>query len=157
MHMSNIQKRGFTLIEMMVYMAVLVLVAGALIMTFLSFDTVIVRNQTERVLASEARTALEYMVQEIRQADAVDVGLSTFDTSPGVLMLTEGAGSTEFYVEDGFIKMNANGSEVGQLTSDAVVVESVVFNRYVGTRTDLVRITMTLSADSKVSSTERTF
>ncbi len=149
--------RGFTLVETLVYMAVFVLVAIALVMTFLSFDTVFLRNKLERVVANEAQTSLEYIAQAIRQADSVNTGLSTFDTASGVLALEGGATSTRIYTSGGLLMLDVEGVTVGPLTSDAVTVEGITFNHQVGTLTDLIRVTLTISADNKAASTTKTF
>lgn len=149
--------RGFTLIETLVYMSVLVLVVGALVTTFLSFDTVLLRNKTERVLTKEAQSGLEFMVQAIRQSDAVNTGLSTFNSSPGTLAITNGATTTRFYVSSGVLMMDQNGVALGPLTSDAVVLESLTFNHQTGSTSELVRVQMTLSAHNNAASTTRAF
>jgi type II secretory pathway pseudopilin PulG len=148
---------GFTLIETLVYMAVLVIVVGALVTTFLSFNTVLVRNATERVLTKEAQASFEYIVQAIRQSDSVNTGMSTFNTSPGTLALTEGATSTRFYVASGVLMFEQNGVAVGPLTSDAATLESLVFNHQTGSTSELVRVEMTLSSHNTSASTTRTF
>ena len=153
----SVTQKGFTLIEVLVYIAVLVIVAGALISTFLSFDTVLIRNKTERVLTQEARMSLELISQSIRDASAVDTGLSTFDASPGVLALTAGATTTRFYVSGGTLMYAVNGVDVGPLTSKAITIQNITFNRQVGSSTELVRVALTLSAHSKTASSTRTF
>ncbi len=153
----QVTHRGYTLIETLVYIGVFVLVAMALVVTFLSFDTVFLRNNTERIVINEAQTSLEYIAQAIRQADSVNTGLSTFDNPSGVLVLNEGATSTRIYMSGGAVMLEVEGTSVGPLTSDAVTVDAITFNHYVGTITDLVRVSLTLSAQNKAASTTRTF
>jgi Tfp pilus assembly protein PilW len=151
------RQHGFSLVEMLVYVAVVVFVAGALISTFLSLNTVLLRNRTERELAESARASLERIERDIRNADSINTALSTLGSNPGVLVLTGTGTTTKFYVSSSTLMLNVNGVDLGPLTSDAVTVRSIVFNRYVGTTTDLVRVTLTLSAVSKAASTTRTF
>jgi Tfp pilus assembly protein PilW len=150
-------KKGFSLIEVMVYLAVTVLLAGALITSFISLSTVLARNATERALTTSAQVSLERMVRTARSAESVNTGLSTLDTSMGALALTESATTTRFYVSGDALMVSVNGTELGPLTSDAVSVEDVVFHRYVASTSEMVRMELTLSAVSKAASSTRTF
>jgi len=149
--------RGFSLIETLVYIAVTVLVSYAGVTTFLSLNTVLIRNQTERTLGHSANVSLERMVRDIRSAVSVNVGGSTLGTSPGVLALSQGATTTTFSVSGGNVVVAVNGTNLGPLTSDAVTVQNLTFTRYVATTTEMVRVALTLSANSKAASTTRTF
>lgn len=156
MNIARKTERGFTLVEMLVYMSVFMLIASALVITFLSFDTTLIRNKTERVLAQEARVGLEHMLLSIRHADSVDTGLSTLDSSPGELVL-DGDEETRFYVSGGILMMDIDGTTLGPITSDAVTVENITFNYQSNTATDIVRIELTLSSETKAASSTRTF
>jgi prepilin-type N-terminal cleavage/methylation domain-containing protein len=150
------KEKGFSLVEMLVYMAVFLLIASALVITFLSFDTTLIRNKTERVLAQEARVGLEHMLLAIRHADSVDTVLSTLDTSPGELIL-EGDETIRFYLSGGILIMEVDGETLGPITSDAVTVEDITFNYQSSAATDVVRIELELSSVTKAASTTRTF
>ena len=154
---SRYGQHGFSLVEVLVYLAVTVLVAGALITTFLSLDTVLLRNRTERELTESSRVSLERIVRDMRLADGVNTTQSTFGATAGALALTDGATTTRFFVESNVLKMSINGVTVGPITSNSVTVQSFVVRRYVGTETDLVRVALTLSATSKAASSTRTY
>jgi type II secretory pathway pseudopilin PulG len=155
--MKQSHTQGFTLVEMLVYLAVTLLVAVAGVATFLSLNTALIRNQTERALTHAAQATLERMVRDIRGARVVDGAQSTFGTSPGVLEVEDGATTTQFSVSNGRVVVTQNGIELGPLTSDGVSVDTLVFTRYTGTSTELIRIALTLHAESKAASTTRTF
>jgi type II secretory pathway pseudopilin PulG len=154
---SNCARSGFSLVEVMVYLAVLVLIAGALITTFLSLNTVLVRNKTERELTQAASVSMERIVRAIQSADSVNMGLSTLDTNASILTLTATPTTTQFYLTDDTLMMSEDGTEVGPLTSDSVSVQSFVANRFMGSTTEMVRVALTLSAQSNTSSSTRTF
>ncbi len=142
---------------MLVYMAVLILVVGALVTTFLSLDTVFIRNKTDRELTHAATVSLERIVRTIKDADSVDTGLSTLGSSPGVLVLESGTTTTRFYVSSSTLVVSKNGTVVGPLTSDEVQVDRLVFQRYTNSETELVRVSLTVSNHSKAASSTRTF
>ena len=156
MNLVRNAQKGFTLVEMLVYMAVFMLIASALVITFLSFDTTLIRNKTERVLAQEARVGLEHILLAIRHADSVDVTMSTLDSSPGELVL-DGDEETRFYISGGILMMDVEGTTLGPITSDAVTVDDITFNHQSGIATDIVRVELVLSSNTKALSTTRTF
>ena len=150
-------KRGFSLIEMLVYIAVLVSVTLAGVLTYLSLSTNLVRYETERAMSHAAQVSLERMVRDIREATSIDLGLSTLGTSPGVLTLVSGATTTKFSLSSGNVLLTRNGVDIGPLTNDNVTVNQLLFRRYSGTSTELIRIALTLSASNKAASTTQTF
>ena len=149
--------KGFSLVEMMVYLAIMLLLAGALITTFFSLGTVLERNATERALTRGAQVSFERISRIIRSADTVNLGLSTLGTSMGTLALNESATTTRFYISGGNLVIEVNGVEHGPLTCDSITVQNVVFNRYVGSTTEMVRVALTLSAVGRSSSSTQTF
>jgi hypothetical protein len=140
-----------------VYLGVTVLVTLAGVSTFLSLDTVLLRNSTERTLAHEASVALERMVRTIRDADSIHLGLSSFDVNMGSLALDTMGTTTVFSVSNGNLTVAENGLPLGDITSDSVTVENVVYTRYTNTDTELVRVALTLSTSNKAASSTRTF
>lgn len=148
---------GFSLVETVVYLGIIVLVAGALITTFLSLSTTLARNTAERELTHSANASLERIVRDIRSAASVNTGLSTFGTSTGALALLASGTTTRFYIANGNLMVSLNGVELGPLTSEQVTVQSLVFHHYVGSTTDMVRAALTLSATSKAASSTHTF
>jgi type II secretory pathway pseudopilin PulG len=150
-------KRGFSIIEMLVYIAVLVSVTLAGVLTYLSLSTNLVRYETERAMSHAAQVSLERMVRDIREATSIDLGLSTLGTSPGVLTLVSGATTTKFSLSSGNVLLSRNGVDIGPLTNDNVTVSQLLFTRYSGTATELIRIALTLSASNKAASTTQTF
>jgi type II secretory pathway pseudopilin PulG len=149
--------RGFSLIEMLVYLAVTVLVSLAGVLTYLSLDDVMVRNETERAVNHSAIVALERIGYEIRQATGVNVVQSTFGVSPSELTLSRGATTTNFEVVGNALMLTVNGVTLGTLTGEDVIVEDFVVHRYVGTTTELVRVALTMSGNSKAATTTRTY
>lgn len=149
--------RGFSIIEVLVYIAVLVLIAGAVVTTYLSLDIVLLRNQTERELTGAAEITLERMLRDIREAESVNMGVSTLGSSPGVLAVQSAATATRFYLSGNSIAVDVNGVPRGPLTPDSVSVQNLMFRRYQNAGTEMVRIALTLSATNKAASTTRTY
>lgn len=149
--------KGFSLVEVLVYIAVMVLVSVTGVLTYLSLDTMLVRNATERAVSHAAQVALERISREIRSASSVNAAQSSFGASPSVLTLNAGATTTKFAVVADALVLTVNGTEIGPLTGENVAVEDFMVNFYSGTTTDMVRVALTVSAETKAASTTRTY
>ena len=107
------KKGGFSLVEVLVYMAVLTVVLSILISSLS-----LVAEFQERVVAGKAvdrsaSIALDRVIREVRSSDSVDMAGSVFDVPEGVLVLQrDGAGTTTFSVSEyGELYVNKNGTE----------------------------------------------
>lgn len=150
-------RRGFTLIEMLVYIAVLVLAVSAMVTLFLSLNTTLARNQVERALTHSAEVTLERMVRDIRAAATADTTVANQLT-----LQTEGAATTTVFSLSGTqVAYSINGTDYGFLTSDAIQVDNLTFTAYehIGTEleTTLVRVALTLSVSTRAASSTRTY
>ncbi len=148
---------GFSLMEILVYLAILLVVSLIVIGTFLSLKGVFGQARAHHVLAEAGETTLERIVFETERASTVDVAGSTFDTSPGVLALSNGTETREFSLSGTQLHVIENGVDMGPLTPATVVVDSLVFSHYVNTHTDAVRISLTLHVLGSTPSLTRTF
>lgn len=150
-------QKGFSLVEMLVYIAVLVLVSMAVVLTFFSLRDTFERNRVERELADAATNVLERIGRDARNAESIDVLLSTLGTSPGTLVLNSGATTTSFYIATGTVAVSVNSSEIGPLVPQGVSVDSLIFRRYTNAATEAVRIELILSVSGSFASSTKSF
>jgi prepilin-type N-terminal cleavage/methylation domain-containing protein len=156
--MKTIFKKGFTLTEMLIYVAILsmlmVVVISTLVTMTRSYNTLKVSKQ----LNHAAVASMERMTREIRSAQSIVTAQSTFDGHPGRLYLQiASATTTEFFVDGGVLKLNQNGSYVGPLTSNEVQVTGLVFNRITTANSEAVRINLTLESTAGDKTKTETF
>src|SRR5690242_8085745 len=92
--------KGFTLLEFILYFALLAMVMGAV--TIFAVDLVKTRNKTRIVAEIEqnARLGLSRILRSIRTASQLNVGASTFDSDNGVLSLGMASGAVDPTVFD---------------------------------------------------------
>ena len=152
-----ISSRGFSLVEVLVYLGILILVVIVSIEMFISFDLVLMRNAAERELTTSASVSLERMLRDFRAADIIDLTPSTFDVSPGTLTLVQGTTTIAYTLSGGNLLVSVNGLVPIPLTGDTITVDSLVFSRYAENGLELVRVALTLSTHSKIASSTRTF
>ena len=143
--------RGISLVETLLYTAilsiVLLVVAETLIAVTRSSGNLRAAQRIER----DAGFALERMVREIRDAEAVDAAGSTLGAHPGVLALnaTTVSGSPRavlFYLENGVVYLKEDGVVVGPLSSAQTSAANLVFRRIPTGRSEGVKIELTLSS-----------
>lgn len=149
--MRHINKKnsGFSLIEMLVFIAVAAFVVVIIVNSLNIYLRVYGTFRATSYITTSAMDTLERMTREVKLASSVDVGLSTFDISPGVLVLntTDSAGDPaviEFYVDDSSVYMKRNNNIIGSLTGDDTSVNSLIFSHLTNTNSELVKIELDL-------------
>lgn len=155
---SFIQKqRGMSIVDTMVYIAVLVILTSAAVTAIFSLNTVFERNKSERVLTDAATMVLERFTRDVRDADTVNLLLSTLAASSSVVVLENSATTTTYSVTDGKVMLDVEGVSYGALTPDAVLVQNFSVVRYAGTQSDALRLTLDLATYGKFASTTEKF
>lgn len=147
------QQRGFTLIEMIFYIALLVLVVTASIAVLLSLSETFAQYRAEQQVTRSAATALERILFDIRDADTVTAATST---DPGYLTVTVNGESRAYTLNSGRVHLAIDGSDLGPLTDSDVTVDTLRFYDYAST-TNFVRVELTLSAGSGDTVYTKTF
>lgn len=141
-------QKGFSLVEMIIYVSILSLVMFVVVNTFISFGGTYREVRMHRAIDTSALTSLERMTRDVRGATNIVINQSTLGSTPGVLVLNavDGAVSTttRFYVDDGVLKVDVNSVYSGPLTLTQTSVTSLSFNRLVSTSSEAVKIDMTL-------------
>lgn len=149
--------QGFTIIESLVYIVVVVLIAGAMVTTFLSLDDVLLRNRSERMITNDITVTFERMMKDIREAESAESD-SDGNGTHNDLELTSGATTTKFYESGGKIVVDVNGAILGPLTSEEVVVDNLSFTKYMaGPTTTMIRAEIELSITNKAIATTKTY
>lgn len=140
--------RGFTLVEMIIYIAILTLVFMVITTTLLSFTSSYRVLSVRRAIEHSAIESLERMTRDIRAAASIDTGNSSLGVSPGVLTIIGpgNATTTKFHVQDGILAIDVNGVYKGPITTSDVTITNLTFNQLTTTYSKAVKIDMTLQA-----------
>ncbi len=150
-HSTN--RRGFSLLEMLIYTALVALIATIIIESFIPLArSYAVLIASSRVSASGS-AALERIVREVRDASAVGAG-STFGSSPGTLVLTSFPQDRTITLSSGRVQLQEGTGVPYPLTASNVVVSKLIFYSIQnGTNSRTISIDMEL--ESTVGSTTR--
>jgi hypothetical protein len=133
--------------EIMVYLAILIMVSTAAVGLLISLDGVLDHYRIETALYRSSTNVLEQIMVELREANEFDAGSSVVNNSAtGKLVLrTEGV-ATQFERVGGALELTINGDNKGNLLSEAVTVTDFTVYQYsTGTGT-MVRVKLRLRA-----------
>ncbi|OIP77403.1 MAG: hypothetical protein AUK16_01940 [Parcubacteria group bacterium CG2_30_44_11] len=137
---------GFSLVEMLVYIALLVIVMTAAISTILSFSEAFVGYKTEKVLTRQLSDVVERLQYDIRNSIAVNAVGSTLDVTPGTLVLDRIGSSVTYTLAAGVVTVAENTGPALPLTGGVVTVTALTFSQFDSGVTELVRLEITATA-----------
>lgn len=135
-------KSGFSLVEMLIYVALLVLILMSVVNIVFSFSKSYEQLVALRVAEHTGLTSMERMIRDIHGGTSVDTAESIFNVSPGALTIVTLATTTKFYVVDGELRVDVNGEYIGPLSSSAAKLSSLVFQLIETDNSQAVRIEM---------------
>lgn len=144
--------RGFTLIELIIYIAVVSVVLLAFVTFTLRFANSRAKARVIGEVQYNGRLIQERLSDAFRHAEAVNTGASTFTTDPGVLSLdivdvAEDPTIFSLSADDGNFQVNLAGSGNTLITSDAVSVSNLVFTNLTSSEdVGVVRVEFTVAA-----------
>jgi len=160
MNLSIKNKTGFTLIEILIYASLLVLLIVLMANAVASLSHIIVEAKTERAIRSSAEAAIERITREIRFAQTVDTGTSSFGTHPSTLVLTsidpftEAPQTVTISFASNQVTIKKGTGAVETLTSDSVTVTNLVFRHIVnGATSESIRTELTIENKSFYTTT----
>ncbi len=152
---QNSQK-GMTLIETIIYMALLVLLLGAIINSILVLTTHYRAVRGVREIEDSGIAVLDRMTRDIRSADDVLTSVSNFNVSPGRLTviardpITGQGTTTAFLVENNRVVVYENGAYVGPLTKQSVVIVGFTVRLVDTANADAIKIELSMQSGQAV-------
>lgn len=157
--MINSKKSGFTLTEILVYSAMVVLIMVAIITFGLSAIRAGVKIKTNTEVIENARRAIEVVSYEIKKSKSVYAPTSVFGSSPGQLSLEQSAdlssgeasGFVDFFKCQESLCLRRESSNPVLLTSDKVRIANLVFKQLLNSES-MPSVQIVLKVESAVAS-----
>ncbi|MEK9209440.1 MAG: type II secretion system protein [Patescibacteria group bacterium] len=147
---------GFTLIEVLIYAAIFAVVSVLVLDVIFLMAKTTKQLKAGRDINSAAASIIERMTREIKLADGIDVSESSFDASPGKLVLnsidfkTEESATIAFYLAGTNLMMQKDSLAAEALNSPKVKVSSLVFREVENSvQSKAVKIELEIKALSK--------
>lgn len=143
----QVRAAGFTLIEVMVYLFILIIVSTASVGLLLSLDDFIYQYKIETALYRSSTNVLEPIMVALREGDTLNVGSSVFnDPLTGKLVVQNGGVTTEFALVSGALELTVDGDNKGNLLSDGVTASGFTVYSYSTGSGTFVRVRLDLDA-----------
>lgn len=143
---SITKNRGFTLIEILLYM----LIVTIMLFAIMSFAMQVMTVNTKSVNIQEIQTNIDYIGNKfsssIQSASSIDDGNSIFDNDIGTLSLNMpdlGKSPTAIYLENSEVYLQEGSSQAVKISSDSMKCTQLKFTKIVQAKTpDMVTIDM---------------
>lgn len=148
-----IKQRGFTLIELILYVAIIALVIGALVPFAWNVIGTQAKSNTQQEVSSQARYLSERLKYEIRNAKGINTGTSQFDVnlvsnSSQQLSLVKDSphDPTVINVVNGKVMIKQGSSAAVALHSADTRITNLVFSNYssAGNLSENIQFTLTI-------------
>lgn len=155
---SHIHHAGFTLIEMLVYLAIFIVVSVAAVGFLLSLDDLIDQYRIETALYRSGTNAMEQILLSIRQGDRVDL-INTIQhaSSTGKITLENTSTSTTLTKSGSELLLEINSVEYGNVLNSNITVEDFTVYQYSLGDGEFVRVKLELSATQGSTTKSATF
>ena len=138
------KKRGFTLAETIIYMAVLAMFMIAIVQGIMGFLKSYRVIKTLKNIENSAIISMDRMQREIRNATSI-TAIST-STNPGSFTLSSGTSTTRFYVSNNQLHLDQNGADIGPLVMQGITTSRFVVSLIATSTRQAVKVEMTLQA-----------
>ncbi|OGM93720.1 hypothetical protein A2524_01295 [Candidatus Wolfebacteria bacterium RIFOXYD12_FULL_48_21] len=128
---KNNLRKGFSLLELLLYIAILAIIMTFITGAFFSINQGRARVEAATEVNSNMRFAVDKIAQDIKAASAVAVPATASATSTALQLTVDGT-SVQYCVLVGRIRRQSGGacSDASDVvTGDAVVVDSLLFTR----------------------------
>jgi hypothetical protein len=153
----NTSQPGFSLVEMLIYVALLTLIFMAIVNIALSFTSSYSELGALRAAEHTGFSSMERLVRDIHLATTIDVGQSSFATTSGALALTSGTTTTRFFLSDGVLRVSVDGVDIGPLSVGAGKITSLMFNATSTAESQAVKIEMVVRGEAGKSVREKKY
>jgi type II secretory pathway pseudopilin PulG len=155
-------KRGFSLIEMLVYVGILTLLSVVIASTILAMQKSWATIKVQKNVALSAEGSLERMIREIRNAKSVNTSSSVFNTNPGILVLnTEDLSGTaismKFYLSTSTLNLQEASNTPEQIILNTATSTSLIFRHIITPKSEAVRVELQLKSTYRGQSDTRNF
>ena len=163
-HQKNkFSSKGFSLVEMIIYISILSIVTAVLVATSASLLGTFSGLKAYEEIAHSSTVALERISREIRRAESVDVPASTLSSNPGALVLdttdlSDIPTTVTISVVGGRIMLQESAiGTPSPLTTVGVTISNITFTHTIGTNTEGVLIELTAEKDVQGITSSRQF
>lgn len=153
---------GFSLIEMLVYTAILILIVAAVGSTILALSRVYRAITTEQIVEDAGQVTLERILRTTKDALSIDSAQSAFASTTGKLTLNTldddgNAQVVQFFLAGQTLRMKENGVDVGPLTPSEAHVTRLYLTSITTSVSKAVKVEMTIESGTSTTYRSKNF
>jgi len=147
-----IVNRGFSLLEMVIYVAIMALIMVVVVNTIIVMIFSQKRIENLRTIEHSAAVAMERLTRELREASSIDLGQSILGSHPGKMVINvidenNNPQTIEFYLEgQTFVIEESNIGTSSPLIDPGARVTNLIFYSPTASSSRAVRIEMSIEA-----------
>lgn len=160
--MAIVNKKGFTLVEILVYIAIfaiLMVVISSFVLGLIKANT---KYQTKREVVENAMNITKTLSYEIQQASSIYTPTSVLGSNPGQLSLEttlnmptdEKRTYIDFYLDGGNLYLKREGADSLKLNSANTKITNLVFEKF---KPEAIKIQLTVAYKSSATKPEYQF
>lgn len=149
---KNYQK-GFSLLELLIYIAVLAVVMTMLVGVFFSINRSRGKVESQSEVNSNLRFAMEKLSGDIKSASQISTPVAAGSAANNLVINNAGA-TIEYCINAGTLRRQENGTCDGNsptITSDKVKVDNLSFNRIENSNANLTKKVISLEITISMS------
>jgi prepilin-type N-terminal cleavage/methylation domain-containing protein len=140
-------KKGFSLIEVVIYLAIFTMVSALVFHSFITVMSAFSTTRTNRNLLEAGLSSMERISREIRQAKNIDLMASNLTI--GILQLdsvdnNDNLRIIKFSKENSELNFYQTETLIGNLIGSNISLESLIFRKIETTKSQAIKIEMTL-------------
>ncbi|MFZ5559202.1 MAG: hypothetical protein ACOZAL_00150 [Patescibacteria group bacterium] len=152
---KKINKWGFTLIELVIYVSIFIILIISITLFALTFIEANTKSKIKKDISSAAYSIIKSISYEVKRADDIYVPTSIFNSPLGQLSLMtsqqipsgEKIGYIDFYLDNGKVYLKREGQNPQILISENFKVTKLEFD-HLPSSPDSVRINLTIEYDT---------
>ena len=159
----NKEKNGHTLVEVLVYVALIVIIAGALMSVLILNSRLFFQFRITEQVTESANLSLGRLMHDIRESISVGTSTSIFNTDPGTLSLVvsdvpTGTTTRRFYLENGTLMIQEGSNSPGRLTPRSIAITHLTFRHFTtSSTTEAVRVEMSIQGGTSTTLITKNF
>lgn len=158
------KQKGYTLIEIVIYVAILAALSALVINTIIIMFSAFAKARLSQRIAIDGETALERLTRETRLASSVNDGQSVLDINLSVLALNSVKSAIDpapvlkrFFVSDNRLVLQENSDPPVYLTSPKSAVSQFLISKIATAKSEAIKISLTVEAKSGSAESGRSF
>lgn len=144
--------KGFSLIEIIIYLALLIIVSVLVIQNLISLFKNYNVVKTNQEIEYNAINIIDKISRDVKSSKNVIVNESIFSIPQGAVSLNTASGTVKYYLEENKIKYMKNGFYFSNLSTKNIIVDNFKLYYINATNTEAIRLELGLRSKAHLNS-----